>query len=361
MLVALLLPTHADAQSNITLRVMAANLSSGNNQRYETPGLNILKGLKPDIVAIQEFNYASTGGAGINTAAAFREMLDNTFGTNFVYFRESGYSIPNGIISRYPMIASGSWVDSDPGVNDRGFAWARIDVPGTNDLYVVSVHLKASNSGSDVSRRAAEAAELKAYLSTNVPANAWIIVAGDFNFYSEGEAGVAELGSILSDTPVPTDLNGGPNTNLGRSERYDRVLVSFSLTNSLVPVAMPSRALPNGLVFVSTNYVPLGDVAPVQFGDSTASGMQHMAVVRDFSITLPATQPVVPPPLLAISPPGIIRWQGISNVTYTVQTKTNLLFPNWLTLGAATSTSTDFVFTNSAVGEVQRFYRVAYP
>jgi hypothetical protein len=47
-------------QTNITVRVMSANLSSGNNQRYETPGLNIFKGLNPDIVAIQEFNYAST-------------------------------------------------------------------------------------------------------------------------------------------------------------------------------------------------------------------------------------------------------------------------------------------------------------
>ena len=90
----------ANAQSNFALRVMAANLTSGSNMRYETPGLNIFKGLKPDIVAIQEFNYASTRGAGINTATAFREMLDDTFGTNFVYFRESGYTIPNGIISR---------------------------------------------------------------------------------------------------------------------------------------------------------------------------------------------------------------------------------------------------------------------
>ena len=45
--------------TNVTIRVMAANLTSGNFQSYETPGLNILKGLKPDVIAIQEFNYAS--------------------------------------------------------------------------------------------------------------------------------------------------------------------------------------------------------------------------------------------------------------------------------------------------------------
>src|SRR5882757_7006382 len=87
-------------QTNTTLRVMASNLSSGNYQRYETAGLDILQGLQPDIVCMQEFNYSSPTGLGINTTAALREMVDTTFGTNFVYFRESGYNIPNGIISR---------------------------------------------------------------------------------------------------------------------------------------------------------------------------------------------------------------------------------------------------------------------
>src|SRR6185295_18247163 len=42
--------------TNVTVRVMASNLSSGSNMRYEPPGLNILKGLKPDIACLQEFN-----------------------------------------------------------------------------------------------------------------------------------------------------------------------------------------------------------------------------------------------------------------------------------------------------------------
>src|SRR5436189_5733427 len=110
----------SSAQSTNVLRVMSANLTSGNGQKYETPGLDILKGLKPDVVAIQEFNYSN------NTAGDFRQMIDSTFGTNFSYFREtnSGYSIPNGIISRYPIIETESW--SDPGLSNRGFALARM-------------------------------------------------------------------------------------------------------------------------------------------------------------------------------------------------------------------------------------------
>src|SRR5579859_7362144 len=78
----------AAAQSNVVVRVVGANISSGNNQSYLTPGLDIFQGLKPDIVAIQEFNYASMTTNGVNTPAAFREMINTAFGTNFVYFRE---------------------------------------------------------------------------------------------------------------------------------------------------------------------------------------------------------------------------------------------------------------------------------
>ena len=342
---------------------MAANLTSGNNQRYESPGLNILKGLKPDVVAIQEFNVSNS--FGINTPLALSNMIATTFGTNFVYFRESGYSIPNGIISRYPFVTNGSWVDSDTGVNDRGFAWARIDVPGTNDLYVVSVHLKASNGSgppSDASRRAAQAAEIKALINTNFPANAWIIVAGDFNIYSETEGAVTTLTSFLSDRPVPADLNGDETTNQNRTERYDRVLASFSLTNVLAPVTLPSHTLSNGLVFVSSNYTPLSDVTPVQFGDSSVSGMQHMGVVKEFRITLASTNVVsVPPPYLVMDTADIVRWTGLSNVTYTVEFSTNLISTNWTTAATASSTTTDLAYTNSSANPQQRFYRVKYP
>jgi len=276
--------------SNVLLRVMASNLSSGNNQRYESPGLDILQGLKPDVVAMQEFNVSNS--FGINTTLALSNMVATTFGTNFSYFRETGYSIPNGIISRYPIVTNGSWLDNDTGVNDRGFAWARIDLPGTNDLYVVSVHLKASNSSgppSDASRRAGEAAELKDLITTNFPANAWIVVAGDMNLYSDSETAITTFTTFLSDSPVPADQNGDVDTNSGRSERYDRLLPSFSMTNRLISVVLPSHTFPNGLVFDSRVYTPLSDVPPVVSGDSGALNMQHMGVVKDFQITFAVT------------------------------------------------------------------------
>lgn len=352
----------AQTLTNVTVRVMAANLSSGDNQCYEAPGIRILQALKPDIVAIQEFSYVSKP----STTAQIRSLVNAAFGTNYVYFRETNtsYSIPNGIVSRYPILTSGSWVDSDTGVNDRGFAWARIALPGTNDLYVVSVHLKASSGGSNEARRTAEAAELKALISTNFPPDAWIIVAGDMNLYSETEGAIATFRTFLSDSPVPTDTDGGGNaaTNEGRTQRYDRVLVSFSLTNCLTNVVIGTRVFPNGLVFDSAVYAPLSDVAPVVSTDSHVSGMQHMAVVKEFRITYTASnQPTVPAPILAMPVAGLLRWQGLSNLSYTVQSRTNLAAGSWLFVGRTSSLTGMLSFPLPDTNASQYFFRVVYP
>jgi hypothetical protein len=51
----------------------------------------------------------------------------------------------------------------------------------------------------------------------------------------------------------------------------------------------------------------------------------------------------------------------VSNLAYSVQTKTNLAATNWLPLGTAISATTNLSFTNSSAGTPQQFYRVTYP
>jgi len=343
------------AQSNVAIRVMAANLTSGNQQSYEAPGIRIFQGLKPDIVAMQEFRYG-----GSTASNDLRTLVNTAFGTSYSFYREpytANGDLPNGIVSRYPILTSGSWVDSDTGVNNRGFAWARIDVPGTNDLYVVSVHLKAGSS--DATRRTAEASEIKALISTNFPPNAWIIVAGDMNIYDQSEGAVATFATFLSDSPVPADQNGDPETNAARAERYDRVLMSFSLTNRLVPLTMSDSTYNNGLVFDSRVYTPLSEVPPVQSGDSGVSGMQHMAVARDFRIVLPGGVPPVLPPVLTnlaiISGQFQFQVTGSIGTNYIVQAATDLGLSNWVALR---TNAAPFTFVESNVfTRPQRFYR----
>ena len=56
--VLLFVPPRLFAQSNVNVRVMAANLN-GNTQSYQPFALRIFQGLKPDVVCIQEFNSSS--------------------------------------------------------------------------------------------------------------------------------------------------------------------------------------------------------------------------------------------------------------------------------------------------------------
>src|SRR4051812_31220585 len=135
----------ARAADTVPLRILAANLTSGNFQSYDLPsvsiggeGARILAGLHPDIVMLQEFNYAG------NTAGELRSFVDATFGSSFSYYREAGAQIPNGVISRYPILAAGEW--DDPEVTNRDFAYARIDIPGPIDLWAISVHLLTDTS-----------------------------------------------------------------------------------------------------------------------------------------------------------------------------------------------------------------------
>jgi hypothetical protein len=136
--------------------------------------------------------------------------------------------------------------------------------------------------------------------------------------------------------------------------------VSFSLTNSLTPVVLPSRTFSNGLVFVSTNYTPLSDVSPVQFADSTASGMQHMAVVKDFNITVSVSAPPAP----TLSQPTLtgnvftFTLSGTAGTNYVIQSSTNLGAVNWISLR---TNAAPFSFSDSNVSTFpQRYFRAIW-
>ena len=259
-----------------TIRTVAANITSGNSQTYEDPGTRILEGLDPDIVMIQEFNVGTS-----SSTAEVRAWVNTAFGSDFSYFRETYNGIPNGVISRWPIVASGSWDDTT--ISDRGFAWAQIDIPGDKNLWVVSVHLKASSGSS--SQRQSQAQQLVAYIKANVPSGDYLLIGGDCNTYSYTEACLGTLGEIVDvSAPRPMDQAGDPDTNSGRSSPYDWVLAEPELDALETSVQIGSLSFANGLVFDSRVFSPLSLVSPVLSTDSAATNMQHMAIVRAFSV-----------------------------------------------------------------------------
>jgi endonuclease/exonuclease/phosphatase family metal-dependent hydrolase len=260
-----------------TIRTVAANITSGNGQAYEVEGTRILQGLQPDVVMIQEFNVSSSSSTDL------RNWVNSTFGSEFSYFRENSGAIPNGVISRWPIVSSGSWDDTT--ISDRGFAWARIDIPGDKNLWVVSVHLKASSGSSNSNQRQSQAQQLVTYIGAHVPADDYLLLGGDFNTYSTSESCLSTLGGLLTTAgPYPADQAGDADTNASRAEHYDWVLAESELDGLETPVKIGTLSFANGLVFDSRKFTPLSSVDPVLVGDSGASNMQHMAVVRAFAV-----------------------------------------------------------------------------
>ncbi|HEY0094259.1 MAG TPA: pre-peptidase C-terminal domain-containing protein, partial [Archangium sp.] len=318
------------------VRLMAANISSGNYQNYDPGhGIRIFQGTRPDVVMIQEFNY------GNNSAAAIRGFVDTAFGPGFSYYREGGAQIPNGIISRYPILESGEWTDTQ--VSNRDFAWARIDIPGPRDLWVVSVHLLTSGSGV----RNTEAGNLVNYIKAkNIPAGDYLAIGGDFNTDSRSESCFGTFGQVVTTSgPHPADKNANVNTNAGRSKPYDHVLVDSDLRAYQTATVIGSSSFSAGLVVDTRVYSPLSDISPAQSGDSGSANMQHMAIIKDF--LLPGDEGTPVASVTVGAPNGGESWVGGSSqpITWTASGVSNVKLEyttdgsTWTLISASTPAS----------------------
>ncbi|MGI5828812.1 MAG: endonuclease/exonuclease/phosphatase family protein [Bradymonadia bacterium] len=250
------------------IRIMAANTTSGNKQSYDPGhGIRIFQGIKPDIVLIQEFNYFN---------GTLRQMVDKSFGPDFYYTCGKG-QIPNGVISRYPIIKHGAW--SSDVVSNRDWDWAVIDIPGPRDLLVVSVHLHTS-------KNAKEMDPLMRHIDAKIKeGNYYAVIGGDFNTSTRATVTSKMSGIFRTSGPYPKGTDNLEGTNAKRRKPYDWVLASHDWDKFEVPLVIGTNTLSSGLVFDSRTYTPLDEVYPVQKSDSGASNMQHMAVVRDFAYT----------------------------------------------------------------------------
>ncbi|WP_342379662.1 lamin tail domain-containing protein [Myxococcus stipitatus] len=322
-----------DSLASVRLRLMAANITSGNGQDYSLGhGTRIFQGTDPDVVMIQEFNYGS------NSATDIRAFVDTAFGPQFEYYREGGAQIPNGIISRYPIIASGEWDDAQ--VSNRDFAWARIDIPGPKDLWAVSVHLLTTSA----SVRNTESAALVSFIQSNVPAGDYLVIGGDLNTDSRSEASFSTLSRVVTTAaPYPADKNGNTNTNASRAKPYDHVLVDTDLRQVQTSVVIGGSTFSGGLVVDTRVYTPIAEIAPALTSDSAAASMQHMAIIKDFLIPSDTVVSTV----TVTSPNGGESWTAGSarSITWTSANVTNVKVEytldgsTWTVLSASTPAS----------------------
>ena len=253
------------------VRVVAGNLTTGNFEAWDLGhGARILQGLAPDVALLQELNV------GDGSDAALRAFVDATFGAEFFVHREPPVQIPNGVVSRFPILEAGEWDDTLS--TNRELVYVRVDVPGAVDLWADSVHLLTANA----TTRANEVDELLGYIATFVPPGDLFVVGGDFNTDNEGEPALDALDAIFSFDHAPADQDGVRGTNASRSKRFDWVLPDDDLEFLQFAVIIGEQAFPDGLVVDTRVYLPIADLAPALVDDSAGPSMQHMAVVRDF-------------------------------------------------------------------------------
>ena len=293
--------------ATMPVKIMAANLSSGSDQAYEDPGIRIIKGLYPDVVLIQEFNYES---------GTRRELVDAMFAPEYYYYyvqTSSAGDIPNGIISRWPFLSTGYW--NDPEVSNREFAWAKIDLPGDHVLQVVSVHLLTDSS----TVRNSEATALKGYVEANFDTDEFIVVGGDLNTTSPTESCITTFATFLSPTTHrPVDQKGDDDTNASREKPYDWVMENSVLQSYFTATTCLTHSFAHGLVYDSRITSPYSMLpSPILSTDSDAPEMQHMGVIKTFNVPVdPSPTPTptnTPTPTPTPTPIPVILADGDYN------------------------------------------------
>ena len=271
----------------VSFRAMAANISTGNNQSYDPGhGIRIFKAVKPDIVMIQEFRYGRNNDDDINS------MVSSTFGPEYFYSRgryvDSSW-IPNGIISRFPIIESGYWKSNL--ANNRDWDWAILDLPGNKELLVVSLHLLTEKNAQEIGPLTREI-ENKIADDKKKNLEYYVMVGGDFNSSTvlNGKTDLKRVvyTSFSNNGSRPKDQDGDTTTNATRGKTLDVLLVDKELQQKEIPAKIGRHSYNNGHVFDSRVYSrrgELGDVTPVQADDCKGGKPiynQHMAVIRDF-------------------------------------------------------------------------------
>lgn len=228
------------------IRVVSYNIHKGRSALGRLESLNELRlglyGLRPDLVFLQEVQGRNEHASVLDAqheslAAALR--LDVAYGRNAIRNRSDH---GNALLSRYPILEHENQDISDHRLEQRGLLHARVEIDGC-DVHCFVVHL-----GLFAGSRSRQILALTERIGRLVPDGAPILIAGDFNDWSDRLAPlfVQQLGlyEVFSNAPRS---HGGELPRLRESVRR--------LSNAL-------RGVPNGLaVHERTNQLGMGGLA----------------------------------------------------------------------------------------------------
>ena len=166
-----------------SLRLLTVNIHKGYsalNRRFVLHELRVaVRALGSDVVFLQEVE-GGTSRASASVIGAQYEFLADAIWPEHAYGRNAvaeGQDHGNAVLSRLPVLRSQNHDISLPGAEPRGLlhcVLARHD--GASELHVMCVHLGLSES-----HRRHQLARLCQTVQRDVPLDAPLVVAGDFN------------------------------------------------------------------------------------------------------------------------------------------------------------------------------------
>jgi len=180
---------HAPSQQSATrvgLRVLTVNMHKGFgvfNRKFILPELrSAVRAVQADLVFLQEVLGDHAGHAERRDdwpAMPQYEFLADDMWPEFAYGRNAVYPQGhhgNAVLSKYPIVRHENRDVSILGPERRGLLHCTLAVPGYGDVHAICVHL-----GLIEDHRRQQLDMLCTMANTEIPADAPLIVAGDFN------------------------------------------------------------------------------------------------------------------------------------------------------------------------------------
>ncbi|HUA69157.1 MAG TPA: endonuclease/exonuclease/phosphatase family protein, partial [Candidatus Saccharimonadales bacterium] len=267
------------------------------------------------------------------------------------------------------------------------FAPAGMVPTAANEFYIYASHYKSGTSSSDLTYRNGEAQIIRNDEANNLPANARVIYAGDFNITTSGEASYQTILAAKAPNGIqqgqgidPMNATGSTGINWGTYTTATNILAmeSESATDLRyrddlqVLTTNVYYGMPSGLSYVPETYHVFGNngttpyYGTVNSGSNTAlnnnlapgstisaaqlyldltDASDHLPMVADYTILLPA------PLITDVSTDGTNLFldvaNAITNGVFTVLTSTSptLSLTNWTAVATNVASSDHFVFT----------------
>jgi len=173
------------AATDITLNVLTMNMHMGFgflNRRFILPELrDAVRSVSADVVFLQEVHGEQQNHAqkvkNWPTTSQYEFLADSMWNA-FAYGRNAVYPHGhhgNALLSKYPIVRHENLDISIHGTEERGLLHCVLDVPHFGEVHAICVHLGLK----EVHRQ--QQLALMADLVSSLPADAPVIIAGDFN------------------------------------------------------------------------------------------------------------------------------------------------------------------------------------